>query len=129
MTSHEGFRTAADEERLATALKAAASNDQPPPGFVDRVMAVVRTLPVLSPGLSRLARWIVPCALIGTGLAILLAVQMIPSVVDTSPTVHLSVPEPTDLSFVTVHSPATVVALAVVCLAILITLFMESSRK
>lgn len=129
MKPTEGFRTAEQEERLATALKAAAQGEGPSDGFVDRVMAVVRTLPVLSPGMSRLARWILPLALIGTGLALCVTIQAARPVVEAPTSFHMTVPDGVDFTFAAVNSPATVVALTVMSVAVLITLFMETSRK
>lgn len=129
MTQREDVHTAEQEERLATALKAAALREGPSAGFVDRVMTVVRTLPVLSPGLSRLARWILPLALIGAGLALLVAIQAVPTVLEVPTSMSVTVPDSVDFTYAAVNSPATVVASAVISIAVLVVVFMEISRK
>jgi hypothetical protein len=129
MMQREDVHTAEREERLATALKAAALREGPSAGFVDRVMTVVRTLPVLSPGLSRLARWIQPLALIGAGLALLVAIQAVPTVLEVPTSMSVTVPDSVDFTYAAVNSPATVVASAVISIAVLVVVFMEISRK
>jgi hypothetical protein len=68
-------------------------------------------------------------ALIGAGLALLVAIQAVPTVLEVPTSMSVTVPDSVDFTYAAVNSPATVVASAVISIAVLVVVFMEISRK